>query len=224
VIGGIRLLAVTRGHPEELCSRCRPSPASRHPLAAGQAHGASQRASVVSGPHRYTSARRAPMALACRCAACTRVPWSSSGFLLRLIAGSSGAIRLSPTAGTRRCGGPDLLLDVGMTGLIREARRSLCRGRHDPGCSTRAFAAPDRRVIESQPVRLSANSLRPERRSTDGQVILKRTSGRSESRPDLLFCGAPLRNRTADLLLAMDHQTVPVSAAEALSRPNASSR
>ena len=38
-------------------------------------------------------------------------------------------------------------------------------------------------------MRLSANFLRPERRSTDGQVILKRTSGRSENRPDLLFCG-----------------------------------
>jgi hypothetical protein len=36
--------------------------------------------------------------------------------------------------------------------------------------------------------------------------------------------GAPLRNRTVDLLLTMDHQTVPVSAAEALSRRNASSR
>jgi hypothetical protein len=75
--------------------------------------------------------------------------------------------------------------------------------RHHPGCSTRAFAAPDRRVIESQSVRLSANFLRSERRSTDGQVILKQTSGRSENRPDLLFCGAPLRNRTVDLLLTM---------------------
>ena len=36
--------------------------------------------------------------------------------------------------------------------------------------------------------------------------------------------GAPLRNRTVDLLLTMDHQTVPVSAAEALSRQNTSSR
>src|ERR1700733_8004259 len=93
------------------------------------------------------------------------------------------------------------------------------RGRHDPVCSTRAFAAPDRRVIESQSVWLSANFLRPERRSTDGQVILKRTTGRSENRPDLLFCGAPLRNRTVDLPLTMDPQTVPVSAAEALPWP-----
>ena len=36
--------------------------------------------------------------------------------------------------------------------------------------------------------------------------------------------GAPLRNRTVDLLLTMDHQTVPVSAVEALSREKASSR
>jgi hypothetical protein len=108
-----------------------------------------------------------------------------------------------------------------MTGLTRGARRSLCR--HALGCSTRAFAATDRRVIESHSVRLSANFLRPERRSTDGQMILKRTSDRSETRPDLLFSGAPLRNRTVDLLLTMDHQTVPVSATEALSRQNASS-
>ena len=45
--------------------------------------------------------------------------------------------------------------------------------------------------------------------------------GRRKTR---LTCGAPLRNRTVDLLLTMDHQTVPVSAAEALNRQNASSR
>jgi hypothetical protein len=39
--------------------------------------------------------------------------------------------------------------------------------------------------------------------------------------PDL---GAPLRNRTVDLLLTMDHQTVPVSTVEASSRQNTSSR
>jgi hypothetical protein len=48
------------------------------------------------------------------------------------------------------------------------------------------------------------NSQRPERRSTDGQVILKRTSARSEGPSDLLLCGAPLRNRTVDLLLTID--------------------
>ena len=98
----------------------------------------------------------------------------------------------------------------GMTELTPAARRSVCPRQARPGCSTRAFAAPDRRVIDSQSVRLSANSLRPERRSTDGQVILKRTSGRSENRPDLLFCGAPLRNRTVDLLLTMDRHPVSV--------------
>src|ERR1017187_681012 len=45
--------------------------------------------------------------------------------------------------------------------------------------------------------------------------------GRRKTR---LTCGAPLRNRTVDLLLTMDHQTVSVSAVEALSRQNASSR
>jgi hypothetical protein len=57
------------------------------------------------------------------------------------------------------------------------ATANATRGGHDPGCSTTAFAAPDRRVIESQSVRLSANFPRPERRSTDGQVILKAISG-----------------------------------------------
>ena len=41
--------------------------------------------------------------------------------------------------------------------------------------------------------------------------------GRRKTR---LTCGAPLRNRTVDLLLTMDHQTVPVSAAEALNSPH----
>jgi hypothetical protein len=45
--------------------------------------------------------------------------------------------------------------------------------------------------------------------------------GRRKTR---LTRGDPLRNRTVDLLLTMDHQTVPVSAVEALSRQNASLR
>jgi hypothetical protein len=40
-------------------------------------------------------------------------------------------------------------------------------------CSISATAASNRRAIESQSVRLSANFLRPERRSDDGQTILK---------------------------------------------------
>jgi hypothetical protein len=129
----------------------------------------------------------------------------------RTRSGSRASAPLRPPPGEM-----DLLLGVRKTGMTPEARRSLCPRQARPGCSTRAFAAPDRRVIESQSVRLSANFLRPERRSTDGQVILKRTSGRSENRPDLLFCGAPLRNRTVDLLLTMDHQSVPVPSIWAL--------
>jgi hypothetical protein len=41
---------------------------------------------------------------------------------------------------------------------------------------------------------------------------------------NLLDPGAPLRNRTVDLLLTIDRQAVPVSVAEALSRPYAGSR
>jgi hypothetical protein len=118
----------------------------------------------------------------------------------RTRSGSRASAPLRPPPGEM-----DLLLGVRKTGMTPEARRSLCPRQARPGCSTRAFAAPDRRVIESQSVRLSANFLRPERRSTDGQVILKRTSGRSENRPDLLFCGAPLRNRTVDLLLTIEN-------------------
>ena len=77
---------------------------------------------------------------------------------------------------TGQCGGPDLLLSVRGDRTDHGGRRTLCPRQARPGCSTRAFAAPDRRVIESQSVRLSANFLRPERRSTDGQVILKAIS------------------------------------------------
>src|SRR5690242_2764069 len=61
-----------------------------------------------------------------------------------------------------------------------------------------------RRAIGGQSVRLSANSRRSERRSTDGQMILTAApAGRKPGR-DLLVCGAPLRNRTVDLLLTME--------------------
>ena len=40
-------------------------------------------------------------------------------------------------------------------------------------CSTSVSRTPDPHAIESQSVRLSANFLRPERRSDDGQMILK---------------------------------------------------
>jgi hypothetical protein len=111
-----------------------------------------------------------------------------------------------------------------MTGLAQGPGEACARGRHDPGCSTRTFAAPDRRVIEGQ-CQLST----PRTTVTDGQMILTAGLAGLETELDLLVCGAllrgaPLRNRTVDLLLTMDHQTVPVSAVEALSRQDASSR
>ena len=65
-------------------------------------------------------------------------------------------------------------------------------------------------------MRLSANFLRPERRSTDGQVILEAISDGSEEPSDLLLCGAPLRNRTVDLLLTMYRCAVPQPQVERL--------
>ncbi len=59
-------------------------------------------------------------------------------------------------------------------------------------------------AIESQSVWLIANSARPARRSNDGQAILDALSAAREPGPDLRFCGAPLRNRTVDLLLTME--------------------
>jgi hypothetical protein len=55
----------------------------------------------------------------------------------------------------------------------------------------------------SQPMRLSANPPRPPRRSDDGQMILKVACASQKPRLDLLVCGAPLRNRTVDLLLTI---------------------
>ena len=52
-------------------------------------------------------------------------------------------------------------------------------------------------------MRLSANSRRPARRSNDGQAILDSLSATQEVGSDLRFCGAPLRNRTVDLLLTI---------------------
>src|SRR5215475_12629700 len=59
-------------------------------------------------------------------------------------------------------------------------------------------------AIGGQSVRLSANSPRPERRSTDGQMILTVAPADRKPELDLLVCGAPLRNRTVDLLLTME--------------------
>jgi hypothetical protein len=57
----------------------------------------------------------------------------------------------------------------------------------------------------------------PIRRSADGQMILTGGLPGWESMSDLLLCGAPLRgaplrNRTVDLLLTMDLHDAPVTA------------
>jgi hypothetical protein len=51
---------------------------------------------------------------------------------------------------------------------------------------------------------LTVQQRRPERRSDGGQMILKVTRSHSHLDPDLLIYGAPLRNRTVDLLLTME--------------------
>jgi hypothetical protein len=71
-------------------------------------------------------------------------------------------------------------------------------------------------------VRLSANSPRPERRSTDGQMILTVAPADQKPRLDLLVCGAPLRNRTVDLLLTMNDRTVLLPQAGLVTSQNAS--
>jgi hypothetical protein len=53
---------------------------------------------------------------------------------------------------------------------------------------------------------LSAINGRPERRSDDGQMILRAARVAQKLRLDLLVCGAPLRNRTVDLLLTIWRQ------------------
>jgi hypothetical protein len=67
-------------------------------------------------------------------------------------------------------------------------------------------------AIASRSVGLSASTGCSERRSNDGRLILEAPSVGQESRLDLLVCGAPLRNRTVDLLLTMGHQPVTVPA------------
>jgi hypothetical protein len=52
-------------------------------------------------------------------------------------------------------------------------------------------------------VRLSANSARPARRSNDRHAILDLLPATREPGSDLRFRGAPLRNRTVDLLLTI---------------------
>ncbi len=67
----------------------------------------------------------------------------------------------------------------------------------DPGpqelsvCSTDAIRHADRRVIGGQSVRLGANSLRPELRSTGGQTILTVNVADWKPAPNLLFVEPP---------------------------------
>jgi len=58
----------------------------------------------------------------------------------------------------------------------------------DPrACSTKTTATPTWRAIQEQPVILSANYPRPERRSTDGQEILKAIRLDFQTGSDLAF-------------------------------------
>jgi hypothetical protein len=58
--------------------------------------------------------------------------------------------------------------------------------------------------------------------STDGQVIFKGISDCPEEPSDLLLCGAPLRNRTVDLLLTMYRSAVLQSQVDRLTCENTS--
>jgi hypothetical protein len=72
-----------------------------------------------------------------------------------------------------------------------------------PGCSTARPGEPDCPAITDQCVLLGAARHRPERRSDDGQMIFEALSVTQEFGSDLGFRGAPLRNRTVDLLLTI---------------------
>jgi hypothetical protein len=106
--------------------------------------------------------------------------------------------------------------------------RALPRADAAPGppseCSTACLDDLDCPVIADKSVPPSAVDPRSERRSDDGQMIFEALPAVREPGPDLGFRGAPLRNRTVDLLLTMDHQTVPVSTVGGLNGQNASSR
>ena len=64
-------------------------------------------------------------------------------------------------------------------------------------------------VIGDRFMRFAAANGRPERLSDDGQTILKAVREDPHLGPDLLIYGAPLRNRTVDLLLTMNRRRVP---------------
>ena len=75
-----------------------------------------------------------------------------------------------------------------------------------PGCSTARLGELDCPAITHQCVPSSTARHRPERRSDDGQMISEALPAAREPGPDLGFRGAPLRNRTVDLLLTMQRR------------------
>ena len=115
---------------------------------------------------------------------------------------------LPPNGTGRRLGGRSRAEGkrAGQTGHGRDLSARLELGPHLSGNDTPALTWDFAYELNSGPSPCTGRGLRLGRRKTR------------------LTCGAPLRNRTVDLLLTMDHQTVPVSAAEALSRQNTSSR
>jgi hypothetical protein len=81
-------------------------------------------------------------------------------------------------------------------------------------CSTVCPDDLDCRAVADQSVSLSVPDGRSERRSDDGQMTFEALPAARQSGPDLGFCGAPLRNRTVDLLLMsqadpVQHSPVP---------------
>src|ERR1017187_5216488 len=80
-------------------------------------------------------------------------------------------------------------------------------------CSTTTTVLGDQRVIEGQSVMPRDSDPRSERRSTDGQTILKVARSNQEQPADLVICGAPLRNRTVDLLLTIGTAARPEGSA-----------
>jgi len=89
-------------------------------------------------------------------------------------------------------------------------------------CSTSRPVGLARPVVVGQFMWLSAINGRPERRSDDGRMILRAARADQKLRFDLLFCGAPLRNRTVDLLLTMNHRTVPLPLVQRVTRQDTS--
>ena len=93
-----------------------------------------------------------------------------------------------------------------------------------PGCSTARSGELDCPAITDQCVPLSATCQRPERRSDDGQMIFEALPDIREPGADLGFRGAPLRNRTVDLLLTMYRFAVLQLQVDELTCENTSTR